>query len=168
MPLIKGGNTVVDQWRYVDDADDIIPHGPVIVSLTRWREQKESLRARSGPLGIRLAADEPPVEIADELDRFDLVALEFPVFRDGRAYSYARLLRERLGFDGELRAVGNVLRDQFLFLHRCGFDAFEVADDRHAGAWLQSISEFSVWYQPATDSRTPVLALRQAHQAAAE
>lgn len=168
MPLIKGGNIVDDQWHYVDDATDIIPDGPVIVTLARWRSQRTALLERGGPLGIRLASEEPPREIADDLDRFDLVALEFPVFRDGRAYSYARLLRERFGYDGELRAVGNVLRDQFLFLHRCGFDAFEVADDRHAGAWLQSISEFSVWYQPATDSRTPVFNLRHAHQAAAE
>ena len=105
--------------------------------------------------------------VTNDLDRLALIALDFPVFRDGRAYSHARLLRERFGFDGEIRATGNVLRDQFLFMHRCGFDAFVIADPAQADAWLQSISEISVWYQPATDSRTPVLSLRHRLAAAA-
>ena len=95
-------------------------------------------------------------EIAGELADFDLVALEFPKFADGRAYSTARLLRERHGFAGELRAVGNVLRDQFVFLHRCGFDAYQVADARAAEAWLEALGEIQVWYQPTADGRTAV------------
>ncbi len=167
MPLIKGGKIVADPWLHAAD-DEVLPdEGPVIVSLSRWRIEGDSLRVRIGPIGVRLAADEPPAGIANDLDRLALIALDFPVFRDGRAYSHARLLRERFGFDGEVRATGNVLRDQFLFMHRCGFDAFVVADPAQADAWLQSISEISVWYQPATDSRTPVLALRHRHAAAA-
>ena len=167
MPLIKGGKIVADPWRHVGDDEALPAEGPVIVSLSRWRVERDSLRVRIGPIGVRLAADEPPAGIANDLDRLALVALDFPVLRDGRAYSYARLLRERFGFDGEVRATGNVLRDQFLFMHRCGFDAFEVADAGQADAWLQSISEISIWYQPATDSRTPVVALRHRPAAAA-
>ena len=95
-----------------------------------------------------------------------MVALEFPKFRDGRAYSTARLLRERYGFAGELRAVGDVLRDQFLFMHRCGFDAFEVADEQAVAAWRKAIAEFTVFYQTATDGRAPAGALRGLRRAA--
>ncbi len=115
---------------------------------------------RNGRLGVRLAADQPPQLIAGDLDRLDLVALEFPTFRDGRAYSYARLLRERYGFKKELRAVGNVLRDQFRFMHRCGFDAYAVADEKQAAAWARALSEISVVYQPSTDRRRPISTLR--------
>ncbi len=168
MPLIKGGRIAIDPWRHVGDDEDVPPDVPIIVSPSRWQAERGSLLARDGLLGARLASDESPSEIADDIDHFALVAVDFPVFRDGRGFSYARLLRERCHFDGELRAIGNVLRDQFLFMHRCGFDSFEVANEKQADAWLQSISEISVWYQPATDSRTPVWALRHRHLAAAE
>src|SRR3546814_6954056 len=95
----------------------------------------ERLRGHNGRLGLRLKSDQSPAGIAEDLGHFQLVALEFPRFGDGRAYSYARLLRERSGFKGELRAVGNVLRDQFLFMLRCGFDAFEVANENAVDAW---------------------------------
>src|SRR3546814_2142105 len=90
----------------------------------------ERLRGHNGRLGLRLKSDQSPAGIAEDLGHFQLVALEFPRFGDGRAYSYARLLRERYGFKGELRAVGNVLRDQFLFMLRCGFDALDRKSTR--------------------------------------
>ncbi|MFQ5953599.1 MAG: DUF934 domain-containing protein [Kiloniellales bacterium] len=160
MPLIKDGRLADDPW--VTLADDVAPPagGPVIVSLERWQADRDRLAGRNEWLGIRLMSDQSPSLIADDLGRFDVVALEFPKFTDGRAYSYARLLRERYGYKGEVRAVGDVLRDQFLFMHRCGFDAFEVADEKIADAWLEAISEFDVWYQPAADDRTPVMAQR--------
>ena len=98
--------------------------------------------------------------IAADLDNIAVVALEFPVYRNGRAYSYARLLRERYGFKGELRAVGNVLRDQFQFMIRCGFDALEV-DERAAAGWQAATSAFSAWYQPAADGEAPIPARRR-------
>jgi len=168
MPLLKGGQFVDDPWRAVDDDEDLPNGRPVIVSLARWRRDRDLIRRRNGPLGVRLEAGDDPAEIADDVARLDLVALTFPTFRDGRAYSSARLLRERYGFAGELRAVGQVLRDQFLFMHRCGFDAFEVEPGAAEDGWRKSLAELSVWYQPATDSRTPVLSLRHARSAAAE
>jgi len=160
MALIREGQLVDDPWTAVAD-DESLPDGPAVVSLARWTTERESLRGHTHPLGIRLASSEAPDAIADDLGRFGLVCLEFPKFQDGRAYSYARKLRQRYGFKGELRAVGNVLRDQFLFMHRCGFDAFEVVDAGAAEAWKRALSEISVVYQPAADGRRPAMAMRE-------
>ena len=160
MPLLKDGVLVDDAWVTVDDGTRLPMDGPAIVSLERWQAHRDALLGRNAALGIRLKSGQSPALIADDLDRFAVVALEFPVFRDGRAYSHARLLRERYGYRGEVRAVGEVLRDQFLFMLRCGFDAFEVRDENAAGQWREAVSEISVVYQPAADGRTPVWALR--------
>lgn len=165
MPLIKDGVLVEDQWQSLGDEDDL-PEGPVVVSLNRWQTEREALEARNTPIGLRLQSDQTPALVADDLERFSVIALEFPKFNDGRAYSYARLLRERYGFKGELRAVGNVLRDQFLLMQRCGFDAFEVASEAAAAEWQRAISEISVTYQPGADARRPALALRSKQPAA--
>ncbi len=141
MPLIKDDEFIDDPWVAVAD-DEALPEGaPAIVGLARWQAERGVLAGRNAPLGIRLRADQPPAEIAEDLDRFQVIALEFPVFGDGRAYSYARLLRERHGYRGELRAVGNVLRDQALFMRRCGFDAFEVAEGTGVDGWRESLDE---------------------------
>lgn len=166
MPLIKHGVTTEDPWLRLADDEALPAAGPVIVSLERWRLERDALAALAAPVGVRLASHQPAAEIAADLERLQLIALVFPTFRDGRPYSTARLLRERHGFKGELRAVGNVLRDQFLFMSRCGFDAFEVADDDEAAAWKKAISEFSVWYQAAADGRVPATRLRRLARAA--
>lgn len=152
MPLIKDGVVTQDDWIRVAD-ETPLPEGPVIVTLARWQAERASLQGRNDALGIVLASSEAPETIADDLARFDLVCLDFPKFQDGRAYSYARKLRQRYGYTGELRAVGNVLRDQFLFMRRCGFDSFEVADARAVDEWQRAMSEISVVYQPAADAR---------------
>jgi uncharacterized protein (DUF934 family) len=166
MPLISNGRSTDDPWVAVADDEALPASGPVIVSLDRWQTERDALLGRGGRLGVRLASHQLATEIAVDLAHFDLVALEFPTFRDGRAYSTARLLRERYGFKGELRAVGNVLRDQFLFMHRCGFDAFEVANEGEAAAWRKAMEEFSVWYQSAADDRIPATTLRHFRSAA--
>lgn len=160
MPLIKDGKIVGDPWARVS-ADAPLPSAEaLLVPYDVWDAHRDDLLARNGRLGVLLAADQPPRLIADDLDRLDLVALEFPAFKDGRAYSYARLLRERYGYDRELRATGQVLRDQFSFMHRCGFDSYEVADARSADAWAVTLREISQVYQPATDRRRTIGALR--------
>ena len=160
MQLIKNGNFVADEWTTVSD-DDALPAGPVIVSLDRWKNEKDALIARDGKLGIRLKSGEEPSQIADHLDRFDVVALEFPIYRNGRAFSYANLLRERYGYKGEVRAVGNVLRDQFYFMVRVGFDALEVGDNITPEIFTDAIGSFSYDYQPSADRKPSVLSLRQ-------
>ena len=160
MPLLKNGAIVDDRWRRLAD-DDPAPDGDAgIVSLARWRADR-ALAGRSGPLGLALRNSEPVRPLADELHRFALIALEFPKFTDGRAYSQARLLRERFGFTGELRATGQVLPDQLLLMRRCGFDTFEIAKSAPLGTWKRALESFSVFYQPAADGRDPVTSLRR-------
>jgi uncharacterized protein (DUF934 family) len=165
MPLIKDGRVIEDVWETVAD-EAPLPHGPVIVSLTRLRAELEELLARGTPLGVRLKSSERARDLGDVAQRLALIALEFPTFRDGRAYSTARVLRECMGFRGELRAVGDVLRDQVFFMRRCGFDAFEMAGDQALEGWLQAMGEFTVFYQPAADDRTPASQLRRLRKAA--
>lgn len=162
MPLIKDGQLLDDPWTVVADDEKPSADGALLVSYATWTKNREALLRRNAPLGIRLDSDQSPALIADDLDRFDLIALDIPVFKDGRAYSYARLLRERYGYAKELRAVGNVLRDQYHFLHRCGFDTFEVADGAAVDAWWDALSEISHAYQTAADSRRSIRALRRA------
>jgi len=152
MALLKQGRLADDPWIAVSGESPIPEGEPVIVDYDRWLDDKDRLTGRNAPLGIRLASDQPPSLIADDLNRLSLVALEFPAFTDGRAYSYARLLRERYGFDGEVRAVGNVLRDQFVFMERCGFDALEVSGKDAEAAYAAAKAEISHRYQPTGDA----------------
>jgi uncharacterized protein (DUF934 family) len=162
MPLLKDGQIVDDSWTPLDADTPLAAEGDLIVTLEQWQAEGDKLRNRNGRLGLRLESDQSPTEVAGDLEHFALIALNFPRFGDGRAYSYARLLRERYGFKGELRAVGNVLRDQALFMLRCGFDAFEVADESAVAAWQAAVSEFTVFYQPTGDNRRPASLLRRA------
>lgn len=166
MPLIKDSRIAADPWQFAADAEPLPAAGPVAVTLHRWQADRELLISRGTPVGVRLESKHKAEEISSDLGRLALVALEFPIFRDGRAYSTARLLRERYGYAGELRAVGNVLRDQFLFMHRCGFDAFEVKEERDLDAWMQALAEISVFYQPTGDGRRTVFAGRRWRRAA--
>jgi uncharacterized protein (DUF934 family) len=162
MALVKDGELFESSFIDVSGAAEIPATGPIIVSLEQWRTQREALLARGTPLGIRLRSDQPPESIAADLDHFTVVALEFPKFRDGRAYSYARLLRERYGYRGELRAVGDVLLEQLFFMLRTGFDVFELQSADPLGDYRTAVHEFSVWYQPAADGRPTAMQLRHA------
>ncbi len=159
--LIKQGALAEDRWVHRSD-DEALPDGtPAIVSLDRWKRDRATLVARNAPVGVRLKSDQQPMEIAADLDRVGVVALEFPVFKDGRVFSYARILRDRYGYKGELRAFGHILRDQYLFLDRCGVDAIEVRGEKALDEWQAAMNEFSVFYQPASDARRrPAVALR--------
>ena len=166
MALIKNGVVAADPWRWVLDETELPDEGDLIVGLERWQKDRERLQARPGRLGIRLKSDQLVETIAGDLKRFDLIALEFPKFNDGRAFSTARLLRERHGYQGELRAVGHLIQDQFLFLQRCGFDALEVDDRADLAAWEQAIAAIGVFYQEAADGRVPAARQRQIRLAA--
>lgn len=158
--LVKNGQVVEDPWVTVADDEAIPADRPALVPLDRRCRERANLDARNAPLGLQVASDDTLDEIADALHGIDLIALKFPTFTDGRSYSTARLLRERHGYTGELRAVGQVLRDQAQFMARCGFDAFELADDARAEEWAGGLSDLAVFYQPAADTRAPVAALR--------
>ena len=127
-----------------------LPDAPAIVSKKRWLAERDGLAARSAPLGLLIAAGEAIDDIAADLGRFALIALDFPKFADGRAFSTARLLREKFGYAGELRAVGNVLSDQIPYMRRVGFDSFEVTHAPTRRALIEGrIAEVTLYYQPA-------------------
>jgi uncharacterized protein (DUF934 family) len=167
MPLIKGGEEAADPWLFVGDGAPLPATGAVVVPLVRWLAERDALVVRTDPVGVRLASHERAEAIAGDVGRLGLIAIEFPAFRDGRAYSTARLLRERYGYGGELRAVGNVLRDQLLFMHRCGFDAFEIADPEALASYRAALAEISVVYQATGDGRVPASRLRRGGEASA-
>jgi len=161
MRLVKDGQVVEDRYvRVLDDAP--IPEGvPVIVTAQRFLSDAAELVARDAPpVGVLWPNDRRVAELEPWLKDLSLIALVFPKFRDGRAYSQARLLRERYGYQGELRATGDVLRDQFQFLVRAGFDSFEVKKAADAEVFAKAAARFSVFYQPTADGRVPALRRR--------
>ena len=160
MPLLKSGKLVDDPWTHVADEVAIPASGPVIVGLKRWREERATLIKRKDPVGVRLQSDHTAGDVADDLEHLGVVALAFPVFKDGRAYTNARRLRERHGYRGEVRAIGNVLRDQYLFMQRCGFDALEVKEGETEQDWQRATGAITVFYQPAADGRETVIRKR--------
>ena len=153
--LIKGRALVTDTWRTLAadaaNAADVSDTGDLIVPLSLWLAQHTALRTRGGRTGVWLQPSENPAELIEAAPLPELIAVHFPVFHDGRGYSIARLLRERYAFRGELRAIGDVLRDQLFELARCGFDAFELRADQDAHAALNAFHDFSEVYQAATD-----------------
>ena len=160
MTLLKNGKVVEDNWRNLADEDSVSVEESIIISLKRWQESQDYFSGRNGQLGIRLESSQKPEEISADIDRFDLIALNFPALPDGRAFSYARILRERYGFKGELRATGKVIQDQLFFMHRCGFDSFELSDGEDIEKSIAALSSFSVAYQPAADDIAPAYKTR--------
>jgi uncharacterized protein (DUF934 family) len=168
MRLVKSGHVVDDRYvRVLDDApipDDV----PVIIPAARFLADVADIARREAPTGVLWPNNRKAAELAPHLDRLALVALVFPTFRDGRAYSQARLLRETYGFRGELRATGDVLRDQFMFLVRAGFDAFEVKKEADVAAFAGEIARHTVFYQPTGDGRLAAARARHGRPAPAQ
>ncbi len=173
--LIKNGEVIDDGWVYVAD-DAPLGDAPTIITLQRLKDETEALQGNDGrrntPLGVVLQAanqgkqqmGEDVRELADYLDMVTLVAIEFPVYRNGRGYSAARLLREQLQFDGEIRAIGEVLCDQWQFMARCGINAFEIDAGIAVQQFNTAIGALSDAYQPAADGQRGVLWRRHSQQ----
>jgi uncharacterized protein (DUF934 family) len=160
--LIKDGAFAEDIYaRPADDAP--LPDGAIIVSLSRFQKERDAILARNSPIGIRLQSSENPEILGPDVNHFSLIVLEFPKFRDGRAFSWARLLRTRLGFAGEIRAVGDFLYDQVNYQRRVGFDAWEVPDHFTLDMFRRALSELTNVYQPSTDGRKTIRDLRALH-----
>jgi uncharacterized protein (DUF934 family) len=163
--LIRNRSKTSDSWQLLRIAanaspDEIPAEGDVIIPCRYWLTHRERLLPRPSRLGVWLCADDEPAHIAEDLRLFALVAVEFRTFTDGRGYSIARLLRERYGWRGELRAIGDVQRDQLFYLSRCGFDAFLLRDGEDAEAALRAFGDFTDAYQTAVDRPLPLFRRR--------
>jgi uncharacterized protein (DUF934 family) len=158
--VIRNGRVEADHWRFVDGAPSSWGDGPLVVPLAVWNEHRDALLARNTPTGVWLKPDDDPAAIASDLHRLAIVAVHFPKFTDGRGYSTAALLRTRHGYHGELRAFGDVGRDQLFYLSRCGFDSFRLADHRDPESALASLADFTVRYQGSVDDPVPLFRKR--------
>ncbi len=164
--IVRDGELIDDAFQDVS-ALDAIPDGvPVLVSLDQWQAHRDALTARGTPVGVRLRSDQSPELIADDLGQLVLVALEFPAFKDGRAYSYARLLRDRYGYEGEIRAIGDVLMEQLHFMLRIGFNSFQIKGEDPLRQYQEALGDYSVWYQPTGDGRPAAWQLRHGRRQA--
>jgi uncharacterized protein (DUF934 family) len=165
--IIKGREVVADDWTVLrlDEGDApeavAVPAGKVIVPLAVWQAQRDTLVQRAGQIGLWFASDEQAHTVKDDLGNFAVVAIDFPKFTDGRGYSIAYNLRSRLGYGGELRAIGDVLRDQLFQMRRCGFDAYATRQDRSITDALKGLSVFSETYQGAVDQPLPLFRRHQ-------
>ena len=175
--IIRNGRVERDDWRFLDlpgvgspglssEDDPQLAPERIVVPLPAWLARREELLRNLGDVGVWLAPPDDPADLVPHLDRLSLVAIHFPKFADGRGYSSAVLLRTRYGYRGELRAVGDVGRDQLFYLKRCGFDAFSLAPHRDPHAALAGLADFSVRYQGSVDDPAPLFRRRLAHGSA--
>jgi uncharacterized protein (DUF934 family) len=163
--LIKDRAIAIDRWTLLKDATGpevltAIPGKNLIVPLRFWQDYAIELEGYAGDIGIWLDSDETVSEIGDLLSEFPLIALNFPVFADGRSYSNARELRERFAYAGEIRAIGDVLRDQLYYMSRCGFDAFSLRHDQDPDRCIVALDDFTTGYQATVAEPIPLFRRR--------
>jgi uncharacterized protein (DUF934 family) len=160
--IIRHRAVIQDNWQLLEHSSiGALPFsGDVIVPLDLWMRERETLSFRLGRIGVWLDADADPQAIAPELARVSLIAVRFASSTDGRGYTLARLLRERYGFRGELRAIGEVLRDQLYYLSRCGFDAFALRPEQNPVQALAAFEDFSEAYQVSVERPNPLFRRR--------
>lgn len=158
--IIVDRQIVEDVWQLIND-DQIPASGPVIVPLQVWLAQRAQLLAR-GEVGVWIAPGEEVEDLAQDIATLPLIAVDFPAFTDGRGFSTARLLRERYGFKGQLRAIGDVFKDTMLYLHRCGFNAYAVRQDKDIVEAARGLDDFHEFYQGAADQPLPLFRRRSA------
>lgn len=160
MALIKDGIYTADDYDVLTDISDLNAGVSVAVDLETWQENRAALIAHDGKIALMVGNDLDVREIAEDLEHLSAVFVDFPVFSDGRGFSQARQLRETHGYQGEIRARGHIIRDQYLFLHRCGVNAIEVNETRALADWNAAMQEFSLFYQRTQDRQTTIARLR--------
>jgi uncharacterized protein (DUF934 family) len=159
--IIKNKTIVDDDWNVLHLGENdtpesvVIPPGKIIVPLKVWQAQRDKLQGRAD-IGVWFASDERAEDLQNEVEKFSVIAVDFPKFADGRGYSIAYHLRARLGYRGELRAIGDVLRDQLFYMQRVGFDAFAARADKDIHEALKGLSDFSLTYQASSDEKLPL------------
>jgi uncharacterized protein (DUF934 family) len=153
--IIKDGAIVADTYQLVTEVGTL-PAQDIVVSLCVWQQQREAILAHPHKKAVLLKPDQHPEVLVDDVKQFDMIALDFPAFADGRGYSYAALLRQRFGFTGELRATGDVFKDNMFYLKRCGFNSFAVRADKDIHVALKGLNDFSETYQASVDENRPL------------
>lgn len=160
MPKLIKDRAIIDDVYVIATANEDgslnLPDAPVLVKLALWQAHRDILLAHTHAKGVQLAPDEFAEAILDDLDKLDLVAIEFPGFADGRGYSTAHALRGRYGFKGELRAVGDVFKDTLFYQQRCGFNAFLIKEGKNLEDALQGLQTFTTPYQGSAESPAPL------------
>ena len=160
MPLLEHGRPVEDRFMLAAD-DASLPETPAVISLARLQRDSEALAGRNADLGVQVGSATHPEDIAPFLGRVSVVVVEFPKFRDGRGFTIARTLRERYGYAGEIRAVGHILPDQYLFLVRCGFTSVVAPDGADIAIWTEDLGRYRVAYQAGVDAAPTASLMRR-------
>ena len=158
--LLKDNKIIEDSWRIVDESAEHLPSGNVLLSIDQCQKFSEQFSKQDGNVGLWLDGNADIDKIIDFLQQMSVVAVKFPKFADGRGFSTARLLRERYNFHGELRAIGEFIRDQLYLLQRCGFNAFQFSNDEDLIEASKSLNDFSETYQVAADQKQPLFRRR--------
>ena len=165
--LIRDRKLVVDSWQKLESADtlaQVAGDADFIVPLAVWKSHRDALTARAGRVGVLLQPADDPAAVAKDFADLALIAVQFPKFTDGRGYSTARLLRSRYGWRGEMRAVGDVQRDQLFYLSRCGFDSYEMADTADVESAVSAFKDFTEAYQTSVDQPQPLFRRRNGEE----
>lgn len=159
--LIKNNAVIEDSWTLVKEASSVseLPGGQIIVPLAFWQAHKKELAAR-GNVGVWVNTDTHPATLQDDLAQLPLIAVNFPAFTDGRGYSIARILHDHFKYPGEIRAIGDVLRDQLFYMKRSGFNAFSMRENDKSEQALQSLNDFTFSYQAGADDARPLFIRR--------
>ena len=158
MQVIKDRSIIDDDWSLIRDIEDSspIPEGDVILPLAFWQANRDQLLKTKKKHAIWIDGSIETESLLDDIEFFSVIALDFPIFKDGRSYSHARLLRERYNYKGELRAVGDILQDQLFFMERCGINSFQIREDKNIEEALNGFKIFSDRYQAAADDAAPI------------
>ena len=158
--LLKDNQIIEDNWVFLDDSAETLPSGNILLSIEQWQQFSDQLSQHNGELGLWLEGNAEIDAVIDSLQQLSLIAIKFPKFVDGRGFSLARLLRERYNYNGELRAIGEFIRDQLYLLKRCGFNAFQLTEDQDLSEASKSLSDFSETYQVSADQQEPLFRRR--------
>ncbi len=162
MQVIKDKQVLDDDWQLIREIDEAapLPESKVILPFPYWKDNRDALLKQNSVQAVWIDGNIETASLVDDLSKFDLIALDFPAFKDGRSYSHARLLRQRYNYEGEIRAIGDVLRDQLFYMLRCGIDSFQLKEGKDAEDALKAFEDFTVRYQAAADDAVPVYKLR--------
>lgn len=162
MRVIKDKAILEDGWKLVRELNDSdeIPEGNVILPFAFWKANRDAILNDKSEYAVWIDGSVETEELVEDLKHFSIIGLDFPAFKDGRSYTHARLLRDRYAYQGDLRAIGDVLRDQLFFMQRCGINSYEIREDKDIEEALKGLEDFSVRYQAAADDAVPIYKLR--------